>query len=63
LPALEHFWNSYGNYQKKKIKSAPGIAMVQTTKSAWRYQPTGDSQLPGAQTDLAIECPKSIKIF
>jgi predicted AAA+ superfamily ATPase len=39
----------------QKIKNALGIAMVQTTESAWRYKPTGDSQLPGAQIDLLID--------
>ncbi len=39
----------------QKIKSALGIAMVQTTESAWRYRPTGDSLLPAAQIDLVID--------
>lgn len=39
----------------QKIKNALGIAMVETTESAWRYRPTGDSPLPGTQIDLLID--------
>lgn len=39
----------------QKIKDALGIAKVETRESAWRYQPTKDSEIPGAQIDLIID--------
>jgi uncharacterized protein len=39
----------------QKIKEALGIGSVETTQSAWRYLPHGQSNTKGAQIDLLID--------
>lgn len=39
----------------RALKAALGIAMVETSEGPWRYQPTGESSLPGVQIDLLLD--------
>ena len=38
-----------------RLKTALGIASVETTEAPWRYQSSENSDIPGAQIDLLID--------